>query len=117
VVFQIVREELAAMQDDGDRAPLAKKVVEMTHRIDQASAVLFSDMSYALMRAKLLAEMVIDVAAATELLHQAGSDPARLDVAEAFIVRRFLGVEHAGRRIEENFEGRLDRDARILARP
>jgi hypothetical protein len=71
-------------------------------------------MSYALMRSKLLAQMVIDVAAATELLHQAGADPSRLDLAEAFIARRFLDVEHAGRRIEENSEGRLERDARVL---
>jgi len=115
VVFQTVREELAAMQDDAERSTLAKKVVEMTHRIDQAATALFGDMAYALMRAKLLAQMVIDVAAATELLHQAGRDPSRLDLAEAFIARRFLEVEHAGRRIEENAEGRLERDARILA--
>jgi alkylation response protein AidB-like acyl-CoA dehydrogenase len=116
VVFRIVREELAAMQDDPARAQLAKKVVEMTHRIDQAAAALFSDVSYALMRAKLLAEMVIDVAAGTELLHQAGADPARLPLAEAWILRRALAVEHAGRRIEENAAGRLERDARVLAR-
>jgi alkylation response protein AidB-like acyl-CoA dehydrogenase len=115
VVFKTVREELAVMQDDPERATLAKKVVEMTHRIDQATAALFSDMSYALMRARLLAEMVIDVAAATELLHQAGADPARRDLAEAFVLRHFLDVEHAGRRIEENAEGRLERDARVLA--
>ncbi len=114
VVFQTVRNELAAMQDDPDRAPLAKKVVEMTHRVDQAAGVLFSDMSYALMRSKLLAEMVIDVAAATELLHQASADKRRLEVAESFISRRFLEVEHAGRRIEEN-TGRLDLDGRIVA--
>jgi len=114
VVFKTVREELAAMQDDSQRSTLAKKVVEMTHRIDQAAAVLFSDPSYALLRAKLLAQMVIDVAASTELLHQASADPKRLDVAEAFILRRFLEVEHAGRRIEENAEGRLQRDARLL---
>jgi alkylation response protein AidB-like acyl-CoA dehydrogenase len=116
VVFRIVREELAAMQDDPERARLAKKVVEMTHRIDQAAAALFSDVSYALMRAKLLAEMVIDVAAGTELLHQAGADPTRLPVAEAWILRRALAVEHAGRRIEENAAGRLELDARVLAR-
>jgi alkylation response protein AidB-like acyl-CoA dehydrogenase len=114
VVFKTVREELAAMQDEPERSTLAKKVVEMTHRIDQAATVLFGDMSYALMRAKLLAQMVIDVTAATELLHQAGVDPSRLDLAEAFIAKRFLDVEHAGRRIEENSEGRLERDARVL---
>ncbi|MDJ0849461.1 MAG: acyl-CoA dehydrogenase family protein [Myxococcota bacterium] len=114
VVFQAVREELAAMQDDPERAALAKKVVEMTHRIDQAAGALFSDMSYALMRSKLLAEMVIDVTAATELLHQASADPRRLQVAESFVSRRFLEVEHAGRRIEEN-TGSLELDGRIVS--
>jgi hypothetical protein len=60
--------------------------------------------------------MVIDVAAGTELLHQAGADPTRLPVAEAWILRRALAVEHAGRRIEENAAGRLELDARVLAR-
>ena len=110
-----MRGELADMQSDPKRAALAKRVVEMTHRIDQAASVLFSDLSYALLRSKLLAEMVIDVAASTELLHQAGADPARLDLAEAFIVRSALETDHAGRRIEENAEGRLERDARVLA--
>jgi hypothetical protein len=115
VVFGQIREELAEMQNDAARAPLAKKVVEMTHRVDQAAGVLFEDISYALMRAKLMAQMVIDVAAATELLHQAGADAQRLDLAEAFILRRALDTEHAARRIEENAEGRAERDARVLA--
>ncbi len=115
VVFEQVRGELAEMQSDPNRAALAKRVVEMTHRIDQSASVLFSDLSYALLRSKLLAEMVIDVAASTELLHQAGADPSRLDLAEAFIVRRALEIDHAGRRIEENAEGRLERDERVLA--
>jgi alkylation response protein AidB-like acyl-CoA dehydrogenase len=115
VVFQQVRGELAEMENDPERSQLAKRVSEMTDRIDQAVEVLFSDLPYALLRAKLLAEMVIDVAAATELLHQAGVDPSRLDVATAYITRRSLETEHAGRRIEENAEGRLERDTRILA--
>jgi len=57
---------------------------------------------------------VIDVTAETELLHQAGANTARRDVAEAFILRRYLETEHAARRIEENAEGRLERDARVL---
>ena len=60
------------------------------------------------------ATCVIDVAASVELLHQAGADPNRLDLAEAFIIRRALDAEHMSRRIEENAEGRLHRDARVL---
>ncbi len=113
VMFQQVREELAGMQDDG-RAALAAQVASMTLRIDEATKILFSDLQYALLRSKLLADMVIDVAAATELLHQAGADPTRLDLAAAFVRRRVLEVEQNGRRIAENAEGRVARDRRIV---
>ena len=115
VVFKQLRSELAAIAEDPARAVLAQRVVEMTSRIDESTKVLFSDVPYALMRAKLMAEMVIDVTAATELLQQAGADPSRLDIAEAFIIRRALEIDYTGRRIQENAEGRLERDARVLA--
>jgi alkylation response protein AidB-like acyl-CoA dehydrogenase len=115
VVFEQVRDELVEMQNDPARAALAKRVLEMTHRTEQATGVLFSDLSYALLRSKLLAEMVIDATAATELLQQAGADPSALDIAEAFVLRRSLETEHAARRIEQNASGRLERDARVLA--
>jgi alkylation response protein AidB-like acyl-CoA dehydrogenase len=114
VVFGEVRSELEAM--GGDRAALARRVGEAVVRIEHTLKVLFSDMSYALLRAKLMAQMVIDVIAATELLKQAGADPSRLDLAEAFIRRRAIAVEHAARRIEENAEGTLERDKRVLER-
>ncbi len=116
VVFAYVREELQEIAADPARAALAKRVEEMTRHVDAAVKVLFSDLSYALLRAKLVAQMVIDVAAGTELLQQAGADPARLELAEAFILRRSLESAHMGRRIEENAEGRLQRDGRILSR-
>jgi alkylation response protein AidB-like acyl-CoA dehydrogenase len=116
VVFKQLRDELAELQNDAALAPLAKMTEEMTQRIDQAGNVLFGDIGYALTRAKLLAQMVIDVTAATELLHQAGADPGRLDIAEAFIRRCFLETEHAFRRIEENHEGHTERDDRLVSR-
>lgn len=115
VVFKQIRSELAEMEGDPARAALAERVVEMTHRIEDSAKTLFSDISYALLRAKFMAEMVIDVTAATELLQQAGEDPSRIDIAEAFVIRRALEADHTGRRIQENAEGRLDRDARVLA--
>ena len=59
--------------------------------------------------------MVIDVLASTELLRQAGAAPARIDVAESFILRREVEGDAMARRIEENAAGRTDRDARVLA--
>ena len=40
----------------------------------------------------------------------------RLDLVSGFVRRRSLEVEHTGRRISENVEGRIDRDASIVAR-
>jgi len=86
----------------------------VTDRIDETIKVLFSDLSYALMRAKLMAETVIDVIAGTELLKQAKVDPARLDIAETFIRRRMLEAESVAHRIEDNADGGFERDERIL---
>ena len=115
VVFEEVRAELATMADDPARAPLAARVEEMTVCADEASQLLFADPAYALLRAKLMAEMVIDVITAAELLAQVEADPARLDLVESFIRRRVLEAEHMGRRIAKNAEGHLERDARVLA--
>lgn len=114
VVFEQARKDLALMKDDPKRAPLAERVVRMIHRVEESTKVLFGDIQYALLRAKLLAEMVIDVLAATELLRQAGVDGRRVDVAESFVLRRALEGETMARRIEENATGRLARDARVL---
>jgi alkylation response protein AidB-like acyl-CoA dehydrogenase len=113
-VFSEARRELEAMKGDARRSALARRVEAEIPRIENATKVLFADIGYALLRAKLLAEMVIDVLAGTELLRQVGADPARLDLAESFVRRRMLQVELSARRIEENHEGRIDRDARVL---
>ena len=114
VVAAQVRQELASMAADPVRAELAKMVEETVGRIEESIGVLFSDISYALLRAKLIAQMVINVIAAAELLRQVGSDPSRLDVAAAFIRRRVIETDSMARRIQTNQEGRLERDARIL---
>jgi hypothetical protein len=110
-----LRSQLGAMQGDERRAELAKMVDATVSRIEECALVLFSDLGYALLRAKMIAEMVINVIAATELLRQVGADPARLDLAEAFVRRRMLETEAMARRIRENQKGRLERDERILA--
>jgi len=115
VVVADVRAQLGAMMSDATRAELAKQVEATVGRIEECALVLFSDVGYALLRAKLIAEMVINVIAAAELLRQVGADPARLDLAEAFVRRRMLETETMARRIRENHKGRLERDERILA--
>jgi len=115
VVFEQIRSELAAMRDDPLRAPLAKRVEGMAERVEESMGVLFSDIGYALLRAKLLTEMVIDVIASCELLEQVAADSDRLDIAAAFIARHAIKADYLNRRIAENHEGRLERDARLVA--
>ncbi len=115
VVFSEARRELSVMASDEKRAGLAKRVEQGIARIEEATKLLFGDIGYALLRAKLLSEMVIDVLAATELLRQVGVEPARVDYAESFIRRRMAELESSARRIEENHEGRSERDARVVA--
>ena len=115
VALAQMKEELGAMAGDPTRAELAKLVDTSLGRIEECAQVLFSDLPYALLRAKMIAEMVINALCATELLNQVGADAARLDLAEAFIRRRVIESESMAKRIEQNHVGRLERDARILA--
>jgi len=114
VMFHHIRGQLAAMAGDPARAGLAKRVEEMTERAEEATRVLFSDLGYALLRAKLMVEMVTDVVASVELLHQAGADPGRRDLAAAWIARRSLEAAHTARRIEAGLGDRLERDERLV---
>ena len=116
VALAQMKDELGAMASDAKRAELAKLVDTSLARIQECAQVLFTDLPYALLRAKLIAEMVINAKAATELLQQVGADAARLDVAEAFVRRRVIESESMAKRIEQNHVGRLERDARILGR-
>jgi alkylation response protein AidB-like acyl-CoA dehydrogenase len=111
-----VRAELERAGADDTLAPLAERVKQSCAAVDEAAKILFSDLPYALLRAKLVAEMVINLIAASELLQQAQADPSRRDLAEAFVIRRMLENELGARRIAQNHAGRLERDARILGR-
>lgn len=110
-----LRRELGAMMDDPTRAELAQLVQNAVNSIEECASLLFSDLPYALLRAKMIAEMAINVIAGTELLRQAGADASRIDLAEAFVRRRMLETDAMARRIRENQEGRMQRDERILA--
>jgi hypothetical protein len=115
VVFKEIRSELAAMADDPLLAGLAKRVEGMAERVEESMGVMFSDINYALLRAKLLTEMVIDVIASCELLQQVVADRDRLDLAESFIARHTIKADYLSRRIAENADGLLERDARLIA--
>jgi alkylation response protein AidB-like acyl-CoA dehydrogenase len=114
VVLDEVRAELDAVSSDPALAPLADRVRSVSANLDSTLKVLFSDLDYALLRAKLMSETVTDVIASAELLKQAAADPSRRDLAEAFIRRRMLEAESVSRRIEDDAAGRFARDSRIL---
>jgi hypothetical protein len=116
VVLAELRDELAQISTDAELAPLAARVQEGVGIVEETAASLFGDVSQALLRAKLMAEMVINVISGTELLRQAAVDASRHDLAAAFILRRALDTEHMSRRISENTEGQLERATRILAK-
>lgn len=75
---------------------------------------LLEDPRYALLNAKRLAEMVIDVVAAVELLHQAHRSEGKRLAAKSFLDRRSLAVEMGARRIQSGDVRRLARYDKIL---
>jgi hypothetical protein len=115
VALAQLKDELGAISADAKRAELAKLIDTSLGRIQECAQVLFTDLPYALLRAKMIAEMVINAKCGAELLRQVGADAVRLDLAEAFIRRRVIESEAIAKRIEQNHVGRLERDARILA--
>jgi len=113
VLFDGIREELAGMASDPARATWAKTVEEMMEKANEATRLLLSNLNYALMRSKLMLEMVVDVIAATELLQQAALEPSRLELAVAWIQRRSLETDFRLKRIAAGVT-RFDRDAQLV---
>jgi len=56
------------------------------------------------------------VIASCGLLEQVAVDRNRLDIAAAFIARHAIKADYLNRRIAENADGLLERDARLVAR-
>jgi alkylation response protein AidB-like acyl-CoA dehydrogenase len=115
VVLREVQAELDAVASDPELAPLADRIRNVIDGLDETLKVLFSDLNYALSRAKLMAETVIDVIAGAELLKQAAVDGSRRDIAESFIRRRMLEAASVSRRIEDGAGSRFEVDTRIVA--
>jgi len=82
--------------------------------IAQSLPALMGDPQYALLNAKRVCEMVIDVVVATELLFQADLSSAKHEMAATFINRRVLAIEMNARRIGAGDASRLKRYDRIL---
>lgn len=93
---------------------LVEQVHAGTEWISRSLTALMADPRYALLNAKRLCEMVIDVLVASELLQQAVHSEEKLVLATTFIHRRMLAVEMKARRISSGDASRLQRYDRIL---
>ena len=114
VVFEEVERELQALTDPAFEEYTAK-VRTGIERILDASSSLLADLSYALLSARSLADVVINVIVGAELLKQAQVDPRRFDLAASWINRRMLDVEAKAQRIKQGTVARIDRAEKILS--
>ncbi|MGH0036756.1 MAG: acyl-CoA dehydrogenase family protein [Myxococcota bacterium] len=114
VVFDEIRKELEELSEE-PLAEYAEKVRRGIEQILEAGSSLLSDFGYALLSARSLADIVINVIVGAELLKQARADRRRFDLAASWINRRMLDVEAKARRIRDGGTERLERAERILA--
>lgn len=100
----------------GERERSCRRRVRLgIDRVLEASPALLSDPRYALLSAQSLAEVVISVIVAAELLKQARLDPRRLDMAASWIDRRMVDLEGRTQRIRAGTVDLLDRCERMIA--
>jgi len=109
---------------DATRADLEKsraecpELVELVAKgiewIEQSLPALMGDPQYALLNAKRVCEMVIDVVVGAELLVQAGISEQRLELARSFVHRHMLAVEANARRISSGDATRIRNYDKIL---
>lgn len=106
------RAQLAGLT--GDLQPLAEKVSGGIDAINASIAALLVDFDYALLNAKRISEMVIDVVVSAELLQQAEKSDEKRELATAFINRHMLAVDMNAKRISSGDASRLKRYNAIL---
>jgi hypothetical protein len=114
VVFDEVERDLAALTRP-ELASYADRVRRGIQQVLGAGPALAADLGYALLSAQSLAESVISVVVAAELLRQAEADPARFDVAASWIERRMVDLEGRTERIRVGSPGLIERCARMIA--
>jgi alkylation response protein AidB-like acyl-CoA dehydrogenase len=107
-----LREELEPMRAEHPKN--VHRLCEAIGLIEQATPALMTDLSYALLNAKRICEMVIDVVVGTELLCQVGHDASRDALATSFINRHSQAVRMNAERIATGDATRIQRYDRIL---
>ena len=113
---------VAAMEETRERLQtlherhpeLVDQVAKGLDWLTQSLPALMGDPHYALLNAKRVCEMVIDVLVGTELLEQAALSEEKHMLAQTFVRRRMLTVEMNARRIASGDASRIKRYDRIL---
>lgn len=113
VVFDEALRELAELGAP-PYAAYAERVRQGIQRILDSAGALLKDARYALLSSQSLAEVVISVIVATELLRQAKHDPRRFDVAASWIERRMVDLEARTTRIQRGNVDLLERCERMI---
>ena len=113
IVFEELRGELGALAQPVLR-PFAERVLAGIARIEESAHALLSDFGYALLSARSVAEMVIAVIVACELLRQAEVAPERTELAARWIHVKMLELETHARRVIEGDAGRIERCEKIV---
>jgi hypothetical protein len=109
--------DAASAEIDLHRDAHAELVEQVHHGIEwihKSLSAVMGDPRYALLNAKPLCKMVIDVLVAAELLAQAPHSDAKRELATSFIHRRMLVVETNARRIAGGDASRIQRYDTIL---
>lgn len=108
-----LRDELAPLR--AQYPDLVDLVCEAINKwITESIPALMGDPQYALLNAKRVCEMVIDVVVAAELLMEASLSEVKRELAASFVHRRMLAVEMNARRIGSGDASRIKRYDRIL---
>jgi hypothetical protein len=107
-----IRADLERLRPDFPE--LGELVAKGIEWLQQSLPALMGDPQYALLNAKRVCEMVIDVLVAAELLSQASLSEQRHALATAFIHRHMLAVEANARRISGGDATRIHNYDQIL---
>ena len=110
--LETIEDELADVKQQ--HPDLAQLVSDGVKTIRDSVGHLMGDPQYALLNAKRVSEMVIDVVVSAELLCQADLAEGRLELARSFIHRHIPGVRVNAERISSGDASRIARYDKIL---
>jgi hypothetical protein len=114
-LFAALEETRTELESLSEESPdLVRQLRDAISWITDSTQALMGDPQYALLNAKRLCEMIIDVVVGAELLFQARIGEGKKDLAASFIHRRMMAVQMNARRIAAGDASRIKRYDSIL---